>query len=61
MNNWTDMDDIVTAIYFIALYPLLAVYTNIKCEALTELTTFALYFLIEVYADFVIYRTVYDE
>jgi len=29
--------------------------------ALTELTTFALYFLIEVYADFVIYRTVYDE
>ena len=50
--NWTDYDDIVTIIYFITKYPLLAVYTDITCKALTELTAFALYFFIEVYAGY---------
>ena len=54
------MDDIIISIYFITMYPCLAVYSDIKCKALTELTAFALYFFIEIYADFIVGTNVYD-
>ena len=59
--NWKDNDDVVTALYFITAYPLLAVYTNINCKALTELTAFSLYFLIEVYGEYAVSTDGYDD
>ena len=57
-SNW---DDWVTVQYHIAHYQLLAVYTNINCEALKKLTTFCHYILLEVYSDYVHSKDNYDE
>ena len=53
IREWMEIEEAITAVFLIVHYPLLAVYTNIKCKELTELATFSLYFLLEVYDDYI--------